>query len=333
MAVKQRVVIVTTGGTIAMVTDPVTGASVPAQGMSKHVADVDGLEEVACAEHHEFSNIPSPYINPETMWRLSKTVQRLLDREEVCGAVITHGTDTLEETAYFLDLTVRSEKPIICTAAMRNIDEMGTDGPRNVLSSVRVAVNPLAVGMGTMVCLNDEIHAAREVTKTYTSNVATFDSPGHGPLGIVDEDSVIFFRKPLLRAVFNVDNIESKVALVKTFTGDDGSILRSLPELGFKGVVLETFGRGNVPVEVYHVVKYLIEEKSVPVIITSRCFKGRVLGVYGYVGGGKSLADLGAIFAQELSPIKARIKLMVIMGITNDMAEIERLFKLPLKGA
>jgi L-asparaginase len=149
----------------------------------------------------------------------------------------------------------------------------------------------------------------------------------------VDEDTVIFFRKPLLRAVFNVEKIESRIALVKTFTGDDGSILRILPDLGFKGVVLETFGRGNVPVEVYHVVKYLIEEKGVPVIITSRCFKGRVLGVYGYVGGGKSLADIGAIFAQELSPIKARIKLIVLMGITKEISEIERLFKLPLKGA
>jgi len=126
---KQRVVLVTTGGTIAMVTDPVTRASIPAPGLNKHVANVEGLKEVALVEHHEFSNIPSPYINPETMWNLSKRVQGLLDREEVCGVVITHGTDTLEETAYFLDLTLRSEKPVICTAAMRNIDEMGTDGP------------------------------------------------------------------------------------------------------------------------------------------------------------------------------------------------------------
>jgi L-asparaginase len=148
----------------------------------------------------------------------------------------------------------------------------------------------------------------------------------------VDEDTVIFFRKPLLRATFNVERIENRVALVKTFTGDDGSILKSLPELGYKGVVLESFGRGNVPVEVYHVVKYLIEERGMPVIITSRCFKGRVLGVYGYIGGGKSLADIGAIFAQELSSMKARIKLMIVMGITDNREEIERLFRLPLKG-
>jgi len=329
---KGKVVIITTGGTIAMITDPVSGASIPAQGINKHVANIKGLDELADVEHIEFSNIPSPYINPDTMWKLSRLVYKTLSRDDVTGVVITHGTDTLEETAYFLDLTVNSEKPVVCTAAMRNIDEMGTDGPRNVLASVRVVLNSLAIGMGTTVCLNEEIHAAREVTKTYTSNVATFDSPGHGPLGIVDEDTVIFFRKPLLRATFNVERIENRVALVKTFTGDDGSILKSLPELGYKGVVLESFGRGNVPVEVYHVVKYLIEERGMPVIITSRCFKGRVLGVYGYIGGGKSLADIGAIFAQELSSMKARIKLMIVMGITDNREEIERLFRLPLKG-
>lgn len=329
----SKVVIITTGGTIAMVTDPLTGASVPAPGANKHVAEVEGLEKLTVVEHFEFSNIPSPYMDPATMWRLSKIVNATLAREEVSGVVITHGTDTLEETAYFLDLTVASEKPVVCTAAMRNIDEMGTDGPRNVLASVRVALTPLAVGMGTTVCLNEEIHAAREVTKTYTSNVATYDSPGHGPLGIVDEDSVIFFRKPLLRAVFDVDRIEKRVALVKTFTGDDGSILRSLPTLGYVGLVLESFGRGNVPVEVYTAVKYLVEEKNMPVVITSRCFKGRVLGVYGYLGGGKSLVELGAIFAQELSSIKARLKLIVIMGITKSRDEIEKLFRLPLKGA
>lgn len=329
---SERVVIITTGGTIAMVTDPVTGASIPAQEANRHVANVKGLKEIARIEHIEFSNIPSPYINSSTMWNLSRLVSKTLEIEDVAGVVITHGTDTLEETAYFLDLTVDSEKPIVCTAAMRNIDEMGTDGPRNVLSSVRVVMNPIARNMGTMVCLNDEIHAARDVTKTYTSNVATFDSPGHGPLGIVDDDVVIFFRKPLLRAVFNVERIEDRVALVKTFTGDDGLILHSLPELGYRGVVLESFGRGNVPVEVFHVVKYLIEEKKIPVVITSRCFKGRVLGVYGYIGGGKSLAEIGAIFAQELSSTKARIKLMVIMGITDCRDDIERLFRLTLKG-
>ena len=183
-----------------------------------------------------------------------------------------------------------------------------------------------------MVCLNDEIHAAREVTKTYTSNVATFDSPGHGPLGIVDEDSVIFFRRPLLRSTFETNGIEERVALIKTFSGDDGRLLKQLPELGYRGLVLEAFGRGNVPPDVYKAVTYLIKEKSMPVIITSRCFKGRVLGVYGYEGGGKSLADAGAIFAQELSSQKARIKLMVLMGITSDIREIDRLFRLPLKG-
>jgi len=132
------------------------------------------------------------------------------------GAVVTHGTDTLEETAYFLDLVLKTEKPVVLTASMRNISELSTDGPRNVLSSVLVASCDDSYGMGVVVCLNDEIHAAREVTKTYTSNVATFDSPGYGPLGLVDENNVIYFRKSLTREKIPTDRVEEGVAVVKT---------------------------------------------------------------------------------------------------------------------
>ncbi|AKI98044.1 asparaginase [Kosmotoga pacifica] len=322
----KRIALITTGGTIAMTKDPRTGGAIPALSANRSITEIDRLKEIAMIEHHEFSNLPSPHMTPETMWKLSMLVNSLLKRDDISGAVITHGTDTLEETAYFLDLTVGSEKPVVCTAAMRSIDELGTDGPRNVVSSVRVAVNPISVGMGTMVCLNDEIHAAREVTKTYTSNVATFDSPGYGPLGIVDEDKVIFYRKPLLRESFEVEKIEENIALFKTFTGDDGRILRTLPEMGFKGIVLEAFGRGNVPPKVADSIEELITKQHIPVIITSRCFKGRVLGVYGYKGGGLSLEMAGAIFAQGLSSQKARIKLMIVMGITNKLSQIKEFF-------
>jgi len=174
-------------------------------------------------------------------------IDKILDDSEVVGVVVTHGTDTLEETSYLLDLTLRNEKPVVCTAAMRNIGELGTDGPRNVYSSVLTVLSPQSYGMGVMVCLNDEIHAAREVTKTYTSNVATFDSPGYGPLGIVDNDTVIFYRSSLLRMQINTEEIEDRVALIKTYTGDEGEIIKELPRLGYKGLVIEAFGRGNVP--------------------------------------------------------------------------------------
>ena len=319
----KKVIIVTTGGTIAM-TKTHEGV-VPFSEGNSLITQIPGLERVAEIDHVEFSNVPSPYMTPEMMWRLSRKVQSIVDDPEVDGVVITHGTDTLEETSYLLDLTVKTEKPIVLTAAMRNINELGTDGPRNVLSSVRVASSESAVGMGAMVCLNDEVHAAREVTKTYTSNVATFESPGYGPLGIVDEDAVIFFRKPLLRMNIETDRIESKVALVKTFTGDDGNILRKIVDMGYKGIVLEGFGRGNVPPEVADAVSDVIDR--VVVVLTSRCFKGRVLDVYGYKGGGADLARRGVILGQEVSAQKARIKLMIVLGKTSDRDEIRGYFE------
>lgn len=325
----NRVVIIACGGTIAMVKAP-DGKVVPFAEGNAVLDKIQGLSDIASIEMVEFSNVPSPYMTPRMMFELSRLVNEKLNEDDVAGVVVTHGTDTLEETAYFLDLTVTSDKPVVMTASMRNINELGTDGPRNVLSSVRVAASPQAVGHGTMVLLNDEIHAAREVTKTYTSNVATFESPGYGPLGIVDEDTVIFFRKSLLRKSYKVNRIEEKVALVKTFTGDTGEILRILPELGYRAVVVEGFGRGNVPPPVADVMEYLVHSKNVSVVLVSRCFKGRVLDVYAYRGGGADLKRRGIILGQEVSGQKARIKLMILLGWTEDKELIKKEFEMPM---
>jgi L-asparaginase len=321
-----KTAIVTTGGTIAMIKDSKTGKSLPAEGINRSIANIKELGDISKIVHYEFSNLPSPHIGVSDMWKLSGLINEIVKNADIKGVVVTHGTDTLEETAYFLDLTINSQKPVICTAAMRNIDETGTDGPRNVLSSVRAANSEQARGMGTLVCLNDEIHAAREVTKTYTSNVSTFDSPGYGPLGIVDEDKVIFFRKPLLRKTYECKKIEEKVALYKTFVGDNGKMLLEIPQMGYKGLVLEAFGRGNVPPGVAKAVNILINENDIPVVLTSRCFKGRVLGIYGYEGGGADLEKMGVILAQGLSSQKARIELMIILGITKDRSLIKTMF-------
>ncbi|MBO8161557.1 MAG: asparaginase [Thermosipho sp. (in: Bacteria)] len=323
---KKKVVIVTTGGTIAMVKKG--EGVVPFEKGNVLISEIPELSKIQNAdiEVFEFSNIPSPHMSPKHMWLLSKKIDEILNREDVIGVVVTHGTDTLEETSYLLDLTLRSDKPVVCTAAMRNIGELGTDGPRNVYSSVLTVLAPQSYGMGVMVCLNDEIHAAREVTKTYTSNVATFDSPGYGPLGIVDEDTVIFFRRSLTRERIFVNQIEEKIALIKTFTGDDGSLLRSAADMGYKGIVLEGFGRGNVPPLVADAVEEVVS-KGIPVVITSRCFKGRVYPVYAYKGGGADLRKKGAIMSEHPIGQKAKIKLMVVMGKTSDIEDIRGYFE------
>jgi L-asparaginase len=326
----KKVVILTTGGTIAMVKK---GESVvPYEKGSVLISEIPELEKIndVKIEVIEFSNIPSPHMGPSDMWKLSRTIDKIVEEEDVLGVVVTHGTDTLEETSYLLDLTLKSEKPVVCTAAMRNIGELGTDGPRNVYSSVLTVLSPQSYGMGVMVCLNDEIHAAREVTKTYTSNVATFDSPGYGPLGIVDEDYVIFFRKSLTREKILVDKIEEKIVLIKTFTGDQGEFLKLAVKLGYKGIVLEGFGRGNVPPLVADAVEEVVK-LGIPVVVTSRCFKGRVYPVYGYKGGGADLRKRGAIMSEHPIGQKAKIKLMVVMGKTNEIEEIRKYFERDIK--
>ncbi|SHE63111.1 L-asparaginase [Marinitoga hydrogenitolerans DSM 16785] len=321
-----KIAIITTGGTIAMIHDPLLGV-VPSEEKNKHLNEIPELRNIAETELIEFTNIPSPHMTPKVMFKLSRFIKKILSRNDIDGAVITHGTDTLEETAYFLDLVLNEKKPIVLTAAMRNWNEPSTDGPANLISSVRVASSKKAINKGILVCLNDEIHSAREVTKTYTSNVATFDSPGYGPLGIVDEDAIIFYRESLLRMHIDAKDVEDKVALIKTYTGDDGSILNVLPDLGFKGVVVEGFGRGNVPPKVADKIEWLVKEKSLPVIVVSRCFKGRVLGVYGYHGGGADLKNKGAILGNEVSGQKARIKLTVALGVTNNIEELRKYFE------
>ncbi|HOJ94995.1 MAG TPA: asparaginase [Fervidobacterium nodosum] len=328
-AKRKKIVIVSTGGTIAMIKKGRT--VVPFDKGNALVTDIPELYDIADIEVYEFSNVPSPYMTPNTMWELAKKIDEFLEEKGYDGVVVTHGTDTLEETAYFLDLVLKTEKPVVLTASMRNIGELSTDGPRNVLSSVMVAACDESYGMGVVVCLNDEIHAAREVTKTYTSNVATFDSPGYGPLGIVDENNVIYIRKSLTREKIITDKIEEKVAIVKTFTGDDGSILRAVYNIGYKGIVLEGFGRGNVPPQLSDVVEE-ITKNGVPIIVTSRCFKGRVYPIYGYTGGGADLRKRGAILSEHPLAQKARIKLMVVLGKTNNLEEVRKYFEKHIGG-
>ena len=322
---SRKVVIVTTGGTIAMRKD--REGVVPSDEGNEQIADLSGLERFADVGTVEFCNLPSPHMSPDKMFDLSKLVQKLIKKEEINGVVVTHGTDTLEESAYMLDITVKSKKPVVITAAMRNINELGTDGPRNIFSSVEVAASKYSWDNGTVVCLNDEIHAAREVTKTYTSNVATFESPGFGPLGIVDEDGVFFFRKSLRRKTFDTDRIESKVVLIKTYPGDDGELIDHVIDRGAKGIVLEGFGRGNIPPALEMPIKKGAE-KNIPIVLVSRCYKGRVLDIYAYPGGGASLKKLGVILGHEQSGQKARIKLMVMLGAGKGLEEIRREFEI-----
>jgi len=323
---RKHLVIITTGGTIAMKWDPFTNAVLPAHSGKELLAAVPEINQFADLELIEFSNIDSTEMTPAMMFQLAQLSQQQSIRPEIQGVIITHGTDTLEETAYMLDLVVDSPKPVVCTAAMRSFNELGTDGPRNLLAAVKTACADNCRNLGTLVVLNDEIHAAREVRKTYTSNVATFESLGYGPLGIVDEDRVIIFRHSNIREQIPANRIEEDVAFIEMAAGDRGNLIAVAVEKSVRGLVIAGLGRGNIPALAAEKVCRAIQS-NIPVVLTSRCLKGRVLGVYSGSGGGKKMHELGVIFGGDLSGPKARIKLMVALGYTTDLKQIKEIFE------
>jgi L-asparaginase len=258
-------------------------------------------------------------MNPTLWTALSRDVSSALVRPEVAGVVVSHGTDTIEETAYWLDLTVDSEKPVILIGAQRNASESDFDGPRNLVNAVRIAVDQQSRGKGTLVAMNGQINAAREVTKTHTSSVETFKSGDFGFLGEVDFDRVVYWRSPVRRqhVPIKTDNMPY-VEMVPMYGGADGYLIKAALDHGTKGLIIEGLGWGNVNKPMFAAIKDSIT-KGVPVVITSRVPNGRVLANYGWEGGGKTLVDAGAVMGDDLSPQKARILLMLLLqeGITG----------------
>ena len=318
--------LIATGGTIAMKLDPATRAPVPALSGSDLVASVPELADVATIRVESVSNIPSFYMEPERWRALHAAVDRAIAQEDVTGVVVTHGTDTMEETAYFLDLTVSSEKPIILIGAQRNASERDFDGARNLVNAARICIDRDARGKGVMIAMNDHINAARDATKTSTTNVETFRSGDFGFLGVVDADRVIFARSPTRRQHLPLlDAPLPRVDIVSTYAGADGALLQAAVAAGARGIVLEALGMGNVPLAVFESTREAIR-RGVVVVISTRVPNGRVQPVYGPPGGGRTLKDAGAVFADDLSPQKARALLMLALQRTSSPTEMQRLF-------
>ncbi|MBS4173299.1 asparaginase [Bacillus sp. FJAT-49736] len=321
---KKNILIIHTGGTISMYEDQETGAVKPGQEnpLTAHTANLSDLANLVIKEPF---NLPSPHITTNEMLMLKELIIDEYKKNQIDGVVITHGTDTLEETAYFLDLTIPYDFPIVVTGAMRSSNEIGSDGLYNLISSVRVAASDGARGKGVLVVLNDEIHTAKNVTKTHTSNVSTFQSPQYGPIGIVAKQGIIFHHQPTDREYYNINQISKKVALIKAHAGMDSSLFFAISDMNYDGVVIEALGQGNLPPAAVEGVQKLINE-NIPVILVSRCFNGIVQDVYGYEGGGKRLKEMGAIFSNGLNGQKARIKLLITLSYTGDIKEIEDIF-------
>ncbi|WP_033579745.1 asparaginase [Priestia aryabhattai] len=320
----KTVYILHTGGTISMKEDMATGAVAPdiQNPLHRSTSSVSGMANVIVEEAF---HLPSPHITPKEMLILSKKIRDKINEGKIDAVVLTHGTDTLEETAYFLDLTVHTDIPIVLTGAMRSSNEIGSDGPYNFISAVRVAISEGAKGKGVLVVMNDEIHTAENVTKTHTSNVATFQSPQYGPIGLITKRGVSFHHMPTEHEFYPVNQIDKRITLLKAYAGMDDHLFQAVASMNVDGLVIEALGQGNLPPLTIPGIQLLLKRK-IPIVLVSRCFNGIAQDVYGYEGGGKLLKEMGVIFSNGLNGPKARIKLLVALQVTTNHDELQQLF-------
>ncbi|MBU5488611.1 asparaginase [Clostridium sp. MSJ-8] len=314
----KKVAIIFNGGTISMKIDKKLNAAIPSLTNEEIMSMVTGIEEYGIIENYNFSKLPSPHMTIEMMLELSKFTQSIVDRRDIDAVVITHGTDTLEETAYFLDLTISTKKPIIVTGAMKSSSELGYDGPFNLANSICTAISDEAVDRGVLVCFNGTLHSAREVTKVNSMALDAFHTPSFGPIGIVDNNKVLFYRESQKSHVLSIDNVDAIVPLIKCTAGMESSYIEYLlKENNIDGIIIEGLGRGNVPPNMLDSISSCLKN-NIPVVLVSRCYEGRVHESYGYEGGGKQLREMGVIFGDNMQGQKARIKLLVALSYNKD---------------
>jgi len=333
-----KVRLVATGGTISNR----NGGRLTAEEL---VASMPGLDRYVRPVAEQFSNTSSGALTLKQWLDLSRRINTLFKEEpDLSGVVVTSGTDTLEETAYFLDLTVRSEKPVVVVGSMRNPSTLGYEGAANLLEGFRVAASPDARGKGVLVVLNDEINAARDVTKTDALRLGTFQSRGYGLLGVVDSDRVVFYRSLLKRhtgaSEFDVSGIDElpRVDVVMVYQGASGDVIKAIVDQGARGIVIASAGAGATSGTQGQGIQYAIE-KGVFVVTSTRTGSGRIAARGRGTAATATTSNDGdaapaparpasdrRIAAEDLAPVKARILLMLALTRTTDGSEIQRMF-------
>ena len=309
----KKILVLHTGGTISMQADASGAVVTSSDNPMNHVSNpLEGIQ----VHSLDFFNLPSPHIKPKHMLALYQKIKDEADNYD--GVVITHGTDTLEETAYFLDTMEVPHIPIVLTGAMRSSNELGSDGVYNYLSALRVASDDRAADKGVLVVMNDEIHAAKYVTKTHTTNVGTFQTPTHGPLGLITKREILYFKTAEPRVRFDLDHIQGLVPIISAYAGMTDELIDMLDLEQLDGLIIQAFGAGNIPKETAQKLESLLQQ-GIPVALVSRCFNGIAEPVYAYQGGGVQLQKAGVFFVKELNAQKARLKLLIALnaGLTG----------------
>jgi L-asparaginase len=317
-----KVRLLATGGTISNR----AGGRLTAEEL---IRSMPGIERYARAEFEQFANVASSSLTLKQWLELARRINTLFKEDaDLAGVVVSSGTDTLEETAYFLDLTIRSDKPVVVVGSMRNPSTLGYEGAANLLEGFRVAADPASRGKGALVVLNDEINAAREVTKTDALRLNTFQSRGYGVLGVVDADRVVYYRQPVKRhtkdSEFDVFQIQElpRVDIAMVYQGATGDVIKAMADLGAKGIVLASAGAGALSGTQGEGARYATD-KGVFVVTSTRTGSGRIAARRRVANPSQPIFQIAA---EDLTPVKARILLMLALTRTSDGIEVQRMF-------
>lgn len=324
---RPTIVVGAMGGTIASFSDVPGEAVTPTLDASSLVAAVPGLAAIADIRATTLATLPSPSVGMAQVRAALEFAQRAVV-DGASGVVLTHGTDTLEETAWLLDLCWPHPEPIVVTGAMRHLQAPSPDGNANLLASVRVAADDATRGLGVVACLDDTIHTARHVQKTDSTALSTFQSPGWGPLGRVVEGRVHLAMRPTSRpaALSMPSRDEVRVAVVEALLADDGWHLAAVLAAGPAGIVISGAGAGHVSAQAATVLEQALDT-GLPIVLASRTAAGSTLtNTYGYPGSEAHLLGRGAIAAGFLHARKARLLLHVLLEAGADLATIREEF-------
>jgi len=314
---KRKVSVITTGGTIA--SKPIESGLLNSGAITgEELAALCQLPEEIEIKIIDLFQLPSMHIGFSEMMKIREVILSEFNDPEVSGIVVTHGTDSLEETAYFLDLTVDDERTVVITGSQRSPFEVGSDVFSNLSNSILVASEPATYGSGTVVVFNERIYSAKYVRKVHSSNLQAFDVFGHGYLGIIDSGMVRVYQKPVNREVYMDIREIPKVDIVKCYSGATGGIIDALVKEGSKGIILEGVGRGQVSPHMMPSIQQAVNH-GVTVVVTTSAEEGRVYPVYDYLGSAADLMRAGVILGGDYNSKKARIKVAILLASKLDI--------------
>lgn len=312
---KKKVALITTGGTIASTRNEKNKLE-SGKLDGKAILAMCQLENEMDIELIDLYQVPSMHMTFDNLNQLNKTIQQVFQDESVSGIVVTHGTDSLEETAYFLELTIHDTRPVIVTGSQKSPGDIGTDVYSNLRNSLLVASSDEAKNIGTCVVFNEKIIHSKYVKKVHSSSINGFGAIGYGMLGFIDNDEVIIYQKPTHKEVYAIQESYPVVEIVLAYLGASSIMLDALVEAEVDGVILVGAGRGQVTPKMTSVIEKLCQ-KGAKVVLTTSTEEGRVFPTYDYYSSANNLKDSGVLMGGDFDPKKARLKLLLMLANGN----------------